>query len=306
VLTPHLIRMEQSKQDCTCAAATPCKNLNDGSCDARSSTDPPYGPCTSAGQKDCVCTPGTSDCQVGHFEDRPTLAIVHRHVPVPAFTSALSADNATLTIATEGGVTLTYAVGKAFAPDTLSVAFPAYPAVANTVWKFGDANDGNLLGTIKSLDELGPISLNCTENAGTTVHGETLHCEWGVASRQGWSVYNDTANYCLGDGDWWATDDSTTTANANGQDLYGFFHGSDYKGAVKDLTLVGGRSAMVPRAASSGVWWTRWFDFTDGDAQGVAAQYRARSYPLDVFVLDMDWHRKNSWTGCACSLCARH
>lgn len=31
-------------------------------------------------------------------------------------------------------------------------------------------NDGNLLGTIKSLDMLGVQTLNCTENAGQMVH----------------------------------------------------------------------------------------------------------------------------------------
>ena len=25
--------------------------------------------------------------------------------------------------------------------------------------------------------------------------------------------------------------------------------------------------------------------------------YESRSLPLDVFVLDMDWHMKNGWTG---------
>ena len=109
------------------------------------------------------------------------------------------------------------------------------------------------------------------------MHEETLHCEWGVVSRGGWSIYNDTANYCLGDEDWWATGDSSTTRNVAGTDLYGFFHGDDYKGAVRDLMLVGGRTAMVPRAATSGIWWTRWFDFNDGDAQGIVGQYRARS-----------------------------
>ena len=37
------------------------------------------------------------------------------------------------------------------------------------------------------------------------------------------------------------------------------------------------------------------FDFNDADARAVADKYRSHSYPLDVFVLDMDWHRKNSW-----------
>lgn len=37
-------------------------------------------------------------------------------------------------------------------------------------WSFGMYPDGNLLGTIKSLDELGVETLNCTQNAGQMVH----------------------------------------------------------------------------------------------------------------------------------------
>lgn len=40
-------------------------------------------------------------------------------------------------------------------------------------------------------------------------------------------------------------------------DLYGFFHGNDYRGAIADYVLIGGRTAMVLKQAS-GVWWSRW------------------------------------------------
>ena len=49
-------------------------------------------------------------------------------------------------------------------------------------WVPGMANTGNLLGTIKSLDMLGVITLNCTENANVTIHDEQLHCAWGLVS----------------------------------------------------------------------------------------------------------------------------
>jgi len=52
-----------------------------------------------------------------------------------------------------------------------------------------------LLGTIKSLDELDVITLNCTQNANTQVHDESLHCAWGLISRDGWAIVNDTENW---------------------------------------------------------------------------------------------------------------
>jgi alpha-glucosidase (family GH31 glycosyl hydrolase) len=219
----------------------------------------------------------------GAFEDRATLAMVNRKLPVPAFKTQEKDGWLTLTTS---AVTLSYKVGDAFSASSLKVS-GAFGA-----WAYGDRNDGNLLGTIKSLDLLGPISLNCTENNATVVHGETLHCEWGVVSRDGWSIYHDESNYCLGASDWWAADAS----NVDTLDMYGFFHGHDFKGALADFVKVGGKAAMVPRAAL-GIWWTRWYDFNEFDALAVVEAYRSRSVPLDIFVLDMDWHKKNSWTG---------
>ena len=36
-------------------------------------------------------------------------------------------------------------------------------------WQFGASNEGNLLGTIRSLDEVGVVPLNCTVNANVGV-----------------------------------------------------------------------------------------------------------------------------------------
>ena len=79
-------------------------------------------------------------------------------------------------------------------------------------------------------------------------------------------------------------------------DLYFFGHGHDYKGALKDFVAVGGSVALPPRHAV-GVWFTRWYDFTQGTAEEVVRDFERRSLPLDVLVLDMNWHLKNDWTG---------
>ena len=49
--------------------------------------------------------------------------------------------------------------------------------------------------------------------------------------------------------------------------------------------------------AISGTWWTRWFNYNNYDLLKIVSDYQTRSIPLDVFVLDMDWHTKNDWTG---------
>jgi hypothetical protein len=147
----------------------------------------------------------------GSFEDRATLAFVNRNLAAPQFTQTTS--NGVLTISTSD-LTLTYTIGAAFAPSTLSIV-SASSSSAFTRWSYGQADTGNLLGTIRSLDMVGVVPLNCTENAWITVHDEELHCEWGVVSRDGWAVVNDTSNYALTDGqEWW------DGMNADAEDLY--------------------------------------------------------------------------------------
>lgn len=51
---------------------------------------------------------------------------------------------------------------------------------------------------------------------------------------------------------------------------------------------------MPPRAAF-GVWWTRWFNYNAVDLRDIVSEYRDHHLPLDVFVLDMDWHVKPAW-----------
>ena len=86
-------------------------------------------------------------------------------------------------------------------------------------WQYGQSNEGNLLGTIRSLDEVGVVPLNCTVNANVSsltttppwadgrqiqIHDESLHCEWGLVSRQGWAVVDDAPNAALSAEYWWA------------------------------------------------------------------------------------------------------
>jgi alpha-glucosidase (family GH31 glycosyl hydrolase) len=95
---------------------------------------------------------------------------------------------------------------------------------------------------------------------------------------------------------WWVRNIHPSAQNNNLHDLYGFFHGWDYMGALQDFTDVAGKTIMVPKYAG-GVWWSRWYDLNNMDVVKVADDYGSRSIPLDVFVLDMDWHTKNGWSG---------
>ena len=210
------------------------------------------------------------------MQDRPTLGFLNRKTAHVKFSQVAKGD--TVTIKTSA-LTLTYSGGK-FSPRSLRVSGTGG---AFKSWSPSMSNDGNLLGTIKSLDQIGPTSLNCTENAHIKVHSETLHCTWGLVSRAGWSIYDDSDSPVLNEYGWWgepSADKKSTTFvnNSDTQDWYGFFHGHDYKGALADYVKVGGPIAMVPRQAM-GIWWTRWFDFNNWDVNKSMCTVPSASVP---------------------------
>jgi hypothetical protein len=83
------------------------------------------------------------------FEDRSTIAIMNRKLAVPQFTQ--SSQGGVLTIQTDK-VKLSYTIGQPFSATSLSVT-SLDPTSAFTSWAFGDAFAGNLLGTIRGLDQ---------------------------------------------------------------------------------------------------------------------------------------------------------
>lgn len=74
------------------------------------------------------------------------------------------------------------------------------------------------------------------------------------------------------------------------QDLYFFGHGLDFKSALREFTMLSGSMPIPPRFAF-GVFYSRWWAYSDADLQqDIVGQYEDRGLPLDVVVIDMDWH----------------
>ena len=135
------------------------------------------------------------------------------------------------------------------------------------------------------------VPLNCTLNAGISIHSESLHCAWGLISRLGWAIVDDADNWCLNPvTQWWES------PNGDEVDFYFLGYGSDYKSALKEYTLIGGKIAMTPRI-SSGIMWTRWYNWNNHGVRNIVKDYSSQNIPLDVFILDMDWHTKYGWGG---------
>ena len=212
------------------------------------------------------------------FDDRPSLAVVNRNLPSPAF--RVDRHEEGLRMSTHK-VELYYKEGSGVLRRS---SLQAVNKVTGQTWRFGDSPSGNLLGTIRTLDTLGPTNLNCS-----TFIDANAHCEFGLISEDGWAILDDSQSPRLaGKNDWW---DSAATSE---RDFYLFMHGRDYKKALSDYSKIGGGVPLPPRYML-GLLWTRWFDYDSEDLKDLVGGFSVRGIPLDTLIIDMNWHIKPWW-----------
>lgn len=129
---------------------------------------------------------------------------------------------------------------------------------------------GNLKGTIRTLDG---------------VEGET-ELEPGLLSKDGWVIIDDSKTPLFDKSEWhWVIPRS----KGDYQNWYFFGYGHDYKKALYDFTHVAGKIPIPPRFAF-GVWWSRYWAYTDQEFKQLVNEFEIHDVPLDVLVIDMDWH----------------
>eukprot|EP01130_Rhizamoeba_saxonica_P000608 TRINITY_DN1056_c0_g1_i3.p1 TRINITY_DN1056_c0_g1~~TRINITY_DN1056_c0_g1_i3.p1 ORF type:complete len:918 (+),score=174.74 TRINITY_DN1056_c0_g1_i3:238-2991(+) len=233
----------------------------------------------------------------GIFENRATTAILNRNLFKPIYET--KTQDGYLYISTQY-LQLKYKLSSgAFTAQNLEIKLLHKVNGQQVTWTPGMQNDGNLLGTIRSLDEIGgPITLNCTLNSNVIVHDESLHCAWGLISKFGWVVVDDTKNTI------WENDWPIQSTSQDINDWYFLGHGRDYKQALSDFASISLKSPMLPRYAL-GTMWTRWYSFSPYTLKKVVSDYVSRDIPIDVVIIDMDWHKtspvpknhENYWTG---------
>ena len=210
----------------------------------------------------------------GVFEDRATLAIVNRDLPVPAF--KVKRNGSGITLKTDK-LTLIYKGGR-FSPENLSVSFKMNGKTVT--WHPGDSPEGNLKGTTRTLD-------GCS-GFGNLSHSEK-ELEDGILSRDGWALVDESSRHLLeADGSDWG---EWVRERPEGErvDWYIFAYGHDYLAALKDFTSVAGNIPLPPKYVF-GYWWSRYWIYTDAEILQLADDMRSRGIPADVFIIDMDWH----------------
>ena len=212
------------------------------------------------------------------FEDRATLGIVNRALDVPEFTVKRSKSKIVLKTS---DLTLTYAGHEKFSENNLNIVFAmsdtkSKKGLRTVTWRPGMDDSANLLGTVRTLDKF----------AGE----ETIEpYDKGVLSRDGWAVIDESDRHVFDsvESDWlyWPQ----TRSDAERQDMYFFGYGHDYIDALSDYVKIAGRIPLPPKYAF-GYWWSRYWEYSDTELVGLADEIRAYGIPIDVMIVDMDWH----------------
>jgi len=207
--------------------------------------------------------------ETGEFEDRSTFAFPTRHAPPPPFTVGVEGEN--LLIDT-GALLVSYVKDSGrFTADNLSITFDLNGR--RQVWRPGMPNPLNLRGTRRTLDL-------CPGDAAL---------EEGLLSRAGWALFDDSRSVLF---DGWPVPRPGHAV----QDWYFFGYGHDYKAALADYVRFGGPIPLIPRFVL-GAWWSRYWAYRDQELKELVRDFAAHGLPLDVLVIDMDWHTPHAWTG---------
>lgn len=114
----------------------------------------------------------------------------------------------------------------------------------------------------------------------------------GVLSRAGYFLMNDSRTARLDPETGWQAGSPMPGA----QDWYFFAYGRDYARALEDFVTLCGRIPLIPRWAF-GYWYSYWADVGDDEQRRRIELHNELDLPLDVYVIDMQWHYPAHWCG---------
>ncbi len=216
---------------------------------------------------------------LGQFTDQASFVVVNRRLPVPSFSQEKR--NGWLIIRTDS-LLLKYKIGSGkFNKENLEVSY-FNEGRSSINWYTGLQQKENLMGTYRTLDGYD----------GDTNNGKKILLEKGLLARDGWTLIDDSQSLLFDNTSFPWID---TTAKHSAQDWYIIMYGLHYKAALQDYASIGGKVPLPPRFAF-GYWWSRYWRYSDNEFQNLIGNFRRFNIPLDVLVIDMDWH-KQGWTG---------
>ena len=226
----------------------------------------------------------------GKFTDLPSFVASERDYPAVDYKVRKAGKNVEVITSK---MTLTYRKGSGkFTKDNLTIK----AADGFFTWKPGMKQKENLKGTFRTLDGLDG-DLQTQDWVKDSKKGEVRPFEDGVIARDGWTLIDESDNLLFDDSEWaWVKERETKEC----QDWYFMAYGHDYKAALKDFTVFAGKMPLPPRF-TFGYWWSRYWAYSDKELRTLVDKMAAYDIPLDVLVVDMDWHYtdpgRGGWTG---------
>ncbi len=215
----------------------------------------------------------------GKFVDRPTL-FAQRNAVCDA---ECKKDGDTVIISTPK-FTLRYTGNEPFSAENLEIS--VHTAGVDTVVHYGDENLDNMRGTLSTVDNVSrSVETDSKYGFVDAIYGNDTQLKTpdGLIARDGWHFVDDSAKPFLTDN--WIEERSEDHLI----DTYFFAYGHDYKCALRDFTAVSGK-AVMPRKCYMGAWYSRWYQYTTDQFLEIIDEYKSHDFPLDVLVIDLDWH----------------
>ncbi|KAF2733526.1 hypothetical protein EJ04DRAFT_513169 [Polyplosphaeria fusca] len=211
----------------------------------------------------------------GVFEDRASTFAINRELSVPDYyTWDRGADGIEI-------VTKRFHVlynKKKFSEEGFVVYLKGQ---VSSKWQYGQTMS-NLGGTVRTLDN---VNGRCDMSS-------------GVLSREGIALIDDTKTMLFEKEGWIAPRKS-----GDRKDGYIFCYGHDYRDAMRAYYTISGSQPLLPRFAL-GNWWSRYHRYDREEYLSIMDHLDNDDVPLNVAVLDMDWHLVqipsgygSGWTG---------
>ncbi|MHC1706601.1 MAG: glycoside hydrolase family 31 protein [Bacteroidales bacterium] len=204
----------------------------------------------------------------GHFEDHASFIFVNRKLDVPKFT--VKEDSIRINIETEK-LRINYLKGSGkFTESNLEVTF--FLNNKTIEWRPGMGDSLNLRGTTRTLDGWNG--------------GNISDLEPGLISRKGWAFIDDSQGLLFDNSDWpWVLE----RPSEDKQDWYFLGYGHNYKKCLADFNKVAGEIPIPPKFAF-GYWWSRYWVYSDSELRELVQNFKSYNIPIDVLIIDMDWH----------------
>ena len=227
----------------------------------------------------------------GKFVDNKSFMAVIREYPKVLYTIK---DNAKQVTISTSKLKLVYKKGDApLSAENLTIS--STKAISTPfVWKPGMQQKDNLKGTYRTLDGYDGSEFQYSNPK------HEMPIEDGILARDGWSLIDDSKSLLFdGSQDWdWVTERKSAEG---AQDWYFMAYGHDYKSALLSYTKFAGKVPLPPRY-TFGYWWSRYWSYSDQDLRNLIGNFQRLDLPLDVLVIDMDWHpiseqAGGGWTG---------